>query len=479
MRNLSIGLRLTVWYALMFAGAQLIFGLGMWFILSHHLYDIADDSLEGQIDDLENFLKAQSPDLNTTRLQETIGSAYLIEHSGDYLQVLDDRGDWIYRAPRLSRVNWAAPDVGRLQAPLYEDRELEGEPYRFLSEILVINGHRFVVQTGVQEDDVLHTLQTFRNYLLAFALLMLGASSAVGYWLSRKALAPVDVITQTARRIGGGNLSSRLETLHTNDELRRLSDTLNEMLARIEASFARVSQFTADASHELRTPISLMRTEAEIALRKSRSEPEYREALEHILTEAERTSGLIENLLSLARADAGRELLNFQTLRLTEIAASVARDWQAVMLTHDLHFALKLPDREVRIAGDEVAIRRLMNILLDNAVKYTAAGGRVEISLDANSDRTWISVADTGIGISENDQPRVFERFYRADKARSRESGGAGLGLAIAQWIVQQHNGSIELKSTFGIESTFIIVLPILTDVSIDGEPAALSTRST
>ena len=369
----------------------------------------------------EHFIQAQGNDAPVSKLRETIAETYVLEHSGDYLQIQDENGNWIYRATLLANHNWPIPDAKRLQKPLYEDRELEGQPYRFLSETLAVGSHRFVVQTGVLEDDVLHTLNTFRNYLLAFALIMLAVSSAVGYWLSRKALAPVDAITRTARTIGGTNLSSRLATLHTDDELQRLSDTLNEMLARIEASFLRVSQFTADASHELRTPISLMRTEAEIALRKPREEAAYQDALRHILLEAERTSTLVENLLSLARADAGRELLNMQMLNLREIAAAAARDWQQVMAAHDLNFIVRLSDYDLPVAGDETAIRRLLNILLDNAAKYTPAGGKVEISVEANGNNAVISIADTGIGISEEDQSHVFERFYRApDVAKAK-----------------------------------------------------------
>ena len=482
MKKFSIGSRLTFWYVLMFAGAQLIFGLGMWFILSYHLYDIADDQLESQIDDLQHFLQAQENNVPVAKLRATIAETYVLEHSGDYLQIQDEHGDWIYRAALLAKHNWLIPDPNRLRSPLYEDRELEGQPYRFLSETLVVGGHRFVVQTGVPEDDVLDTLNTFRNYLLAFAVVMLAVASAVGYWLSRKALAPVDAITRTARTIGGTNLSSRLASLHTDDELQRLSDTLNEMLARIETSFLRVSQFTADASHELRTPISLMRTEAEIALRKPRDEAAYRDALRHILLEAEKTSALVENLLSLARADAGRDSLNMQILHLREVTANAAQNWQQVMSAHDLNLTTQLPDQDLSIAGDEAAIRRLLNILLDNAVKYTPTGGTIELRLQAIGGNAVISIADTGIGISEEDQPHIFERFYRADKARSREGGGSGLGLAIAHWIAQQHQGSIEVKSSLGSQTVFTVALPLLSNAvsnpSIIGSRTGVNTLS-
>ncbi len=294
-----------------------------------------------------------------------------------------------------------------------------------------------------------------------FAPLILLAASGLGYWVSGRALSPVDALTRSARAISGTNLSSRLEQLHTGDELQRLSDTLNEMLGRIETAFLRVTQFTGDASHELRTPISLIRTEAEIALRKPRSEPEYRTALRHILLEAERTTSLVEKLLSLARADSGREALEIRPFNLRETVLKVASEWRIVAGPEALRFTEAITTSEVPVEGDETVLHQLLNILLDNAVKYTPAPGRIDLSLDQRDHKAVLRVADSGIGIAEDDQPKIFERFYRADKARSRELEGAGLGLAIAQWIVQQHHGSIEVQSAPGKGSTFVVELPL------------------
>jgi heavy metal sensor kinase len=461
MKKLSIRLRLTLSYLLIFAVAQLIFGLGMWVILRHNLYDIADDTLEGQIDDALHFLEAQHKDASLAKLQEEVGEAYILEHSGDYLQIQEEQGQWIYRAAFLEKNNASIATSHELQSPLYEDRKLAGRHIRFLSEIVEVNGRRFIVQTGIPVGDIVRTLHYFQQNLLLSALVVLFLASGVGFWLSRRALAPVDAITRTARSINAGNLNSRLEKLNTGDELQRLSDTLNDMLSRIESSFQRVSQFTADASHELRTPISLMRTEAEIALRKSRDEGEYQEALRHILAEAERTSTLIEKLLSIARADAGRESLDIRPMNLKETMQKVVNDWRQVVTAHRLNFTQNILDKDLFIAGDRTAVVRLANILLDNAVKYTPAGGSIEIALQQSNENAVFTVKDTGIGISNDDQPKIFERFYRADKARSRELGGTGLGLAIALWIVEQHRGSITVKSSFGNGSRFVVLIPL------------------
>ncbi|MGA9389347.1 MAG: ATP-binding protein, partial [Candidatus Sulfotelmatobacter sp.] len=281
------------------------------------------------------------------------------------------------------------------------------------------------------------------------------------YWLSRKALSPVDVITRTARNIGGNNLSDRLEKLTTGDELQRLSDTLNEMLARIESAFLRVTQFTADASHELRTPISLIRAEAEIALRKTRGNEEYREALRHIFLEAERTSSLVEELLSLARSDSGRESLHLVPLDLRSAVAETANEWRQLVESRNLQFTEALANYELPVLADRKAVQRLLAILLDNAVKYTPPPGAIELRFEAQNGNAIISVCDSGIGIAKEDQARIFERFYRVNKARSRELGGAGIGLAIADWIVQQHRGSIAVHSSIGNGSTFVVELPM------------------
>jgi heavy metal sensor kinase len=292
------------------------------------------------------------------------------------------------------------------------------------------------------------------------------AASGGGYWLSRRALKPVDALVRTAQSITGTNLSNRLERLETGDELQRLSDTLNEMLSRIEGAFLKVSQFTADASHELRTPIALIRAEAEIALRKSRDEAEYREALYHVLSEAEKTSTLIESLLALARADAGRESLNLQRIDLRKIIQDSAQEWIPRIVAGHLLFAQKITDAPLIVVGDSTALSRLLNILFDNAAKYTPPPGTINLTLEKKDQRAIIAIRDTGIGISEVDQARIFERFYRADKARSRELGGSGLGLAIAKWIVEQHGGRVSVESSPAHGSTFVVDLPLHSDLS-------------
>lgn len=461
MKRLSIGFRLTLWYLAIFASAQLLFGAAMWFGLRQNLYSIADVALTAQIDDLTNFLKAQKKDATVAKLQEEVSEAYVLEHSGDFLQIYDSEGNRIFRAASLEGSPIAPPAPNAIKNRSFQNLRLGNKHFRFITQRIDVNGRSYAVQTGVPTDQIIATLVLFRRYLLMLAPLLLLAAASGGYWLSHKALSPVDALTRTARSIGGSNLGDRLEKLTTGDELQRLSDTLNEMLARIEGAFLRVTQFTADASHELRTPISLIRTEAEIALRKSRGDAEYREALRHILLEAERTSSLVEELLSLARADSGRESLHLAQLDLSGVIMETANEWRQLVENRNLQFTQTVAEGELPVLADRRAVQRLLAILLDNAVKYTPAPGVIELSLEARDEKSVLTVRDSGIGIAEQDQSRIFERFYRVDKARSRELGGAGIGLAIADWIVQQHRGTISVESVVGSGSAFIVELPL------------------
>jgi signal transduction histidine kinase len=271
-----------------------------------------------------------------------------------------------------------------------------------------------------------HLLDTQRSLILFTPLLLLVAGG-VGYWLSGRALSSLDA---------------------------RLRGT--------ETAFTRAIKFNADASQELRTPIARIRALAEQTLRRSQGDEEYREGLRHILLEAERTTVLIEELLALARADSGRESLNLQPLDLRVTLQDVALGWRAVAGVRGLQFSERLLDAELRVLGDDGALRRVVNVLLDNAFKYTPApGGTVTLSAEERDGNAVISVRDSGVGIAEEDQPRIFERFYRAEKTPARDFGGAGLGLAIAQCIVQQHQGRIWVESMLGSGSIFRVELPL------------------
>lgn len=464
MKRLSIGVRLMLWYLAIFALGEILFGASMWFILRTNLYDLVDDQLESQIEDVKSFLQAQKKDASITRLQAELNETYAIEHSGDFLQILLESGEVLYRSPFLESHQSILLPPGQIENLQLKSRHADGKHFRFAFEKLSLNGHVYTIEMGATADDAVETLELFGSSLLMFAPVLLLVAAVVGYWMSRRALGPVDALVRTAHQISGANLNSRLQKLETGDELQRLSDTLNEMLDRIESAFLRVRQFTADASHELRTPVSLIRTESELALRRSRGEAEYRESLRHILNEAERTTLLIEQLLELARADSGREAVDLQPVDLGMILQSVADNWGQVAAIRNLEFSSDIRDPILSVLGDETLLRRLADILLDNALKYTTSPGSVRLVLEQMEDKAVITVQDSGVGIAQEDQGKIFERFYRVDKARTRGQGGTGLGLSIAQWIVLQHHGSITVQSEPGEGATFRVELPKVTE---------------
>jgi signal transduction histidine kinase len=289
---------------------------------------------------------------------------------------------------------------------------------------------------------------------------VLALATLGGYWLSSRALHPVEELIAGARAISARDLSRRLAVPPANDELRRLAETLNGMIGRVEASVQQMRRFTADASHELRAPITLIRTAAEFSLLRERDREELVDSMRKILREAKRTSVLVDDLLSLARADSGQNQVALYPIRLAPLLHDVASQAVDLAAAKNIAVTTAAAAGDVVINGDELSIRRLLLILVDNAIKYTPSGGRLDLETAVTGDRVVITVADTGPGIAPEDLPHIFERFWRADKARSRDSGGTGLGLSIARDIAASHNATLTVTSELGSGSRFILTLP-------------------
>lgn len=458
MKRRSIGFRLAGWYFLVLAGGMLAFSIVAWFAMRASLYQAIDSRLRDRADNLRIFLQV------ITTLPGNEMAEELEEHApspeGNLFQVRTENGRWLFRSRTLevSRIPLELP-AGLLE-PRFDNGRAEGHPVRLFSERVQVAGAPYAIQVAALTDEAIQALNSFRLLLLFAAPLLVILASGAGYWISRRALAPVDQITQAAQRISLENLQHRLHVPQTHDELQRLSQTLNEMLARLEASVSRMQQFTADASHELRAPISLIRATAEIAGRRTRTAEEYRQALGEIQEEAERTSQVVESLMLLARADSGSELLERHDADLGEIVRAAAEPGEKLARTRGVTFSLDVPATPFPVHADPQALRRALLCLMDNAAKYTPPGGWIKVQTGSRNGCALVSVADNGIGIAAADLPYIFERFWRADKARSRDQSGAGLGLSIARWIVAVHGGQIEVASEPGKGSVFTLSLP-------------------
>ena len=462
MRTRSIGFRLAAWYFLVFASGIAVFSVAAWFAMRASLYHATDEALEDRVRGVQRFMELQIASLSIPEIRDEFREHSVLGPGGDLFQVADGNGEWLYRSVPLENNNVPIARPAELSQERFETAAVQGHVLRFYSQRVGVHGKPYTVEVAAPMDELFEALERFRIMLLLTAPVLLVAASAGGYWISRRALAPVDAISKAAQKISIENMAERLDVPKTGDELARLSETLNEMLARLESSVRRMEQFTADASHELRAPVSLIRTTAEVAvLKRDRPAGEYLASLDEILEEAERTSQVVDSLMWLARAESSKEILERVPVDAGAVVQNAAEQGQRLARSRGVAFTLKLPAEPLQIHADAEALRRALFILMDNAVKYTPEGGSVEAGLEARDGFAVASVADTGIGIDASDLPHVFDRFWRADKARSREQGGAGLGLSIAKWIVEMHGGEISVRSEMGKGSRFEVRLPL------------------
>jgi len=454
MKALPIRTRLTTWYFLFVAVALIGFAAFALAVMRQSIYATVDEQLEDRSHALQVLIARSGGE----DLADAIREHNELQSSSQLLQVSDGAGKFLYRSPVMERLGVPAAQANQRQFANVAYGDL---PLRILSSTVSVGGQRFIVQVAEPMDDYLEALERFRTAMFISIPVLLLLAAGGGYWMSTRALRPVDRITHAAQMINPQDLSRRVIVPQTGDELQRLAETLNQMLQRIESAVARITQFTADASHELRTPVALIRTRAEVTLAKPRNIDQYRDALKEVLAESERTTALIENLMTLARADTGSETLNFNRTDIGDIAREVSTQAQTLSDAKQLHWSVAIPDAAIWVRGDANALRRLLLILVDNAVKYTPPAGSISLALQRNGSHAEIRVRNNGIGISADDLPHIFDRFYRADKARSRELGGTGLGLSIGRWIANAHGGDIQVETSTPNGTTFVVRLPI------------------
>lgn len=460
MRPLPLRTRLAVWYCAVLATTVVAFSVFALVEMRNTIGGSVDAELRDRLGGFRKLLLKQPPGDSPRGL-----AAALAEHTGgnDLIRIADRNGAWVYRSPAVDSLEAQLPPVGNVAQPTtIVTIRAGGLPMRILTTTLALQGTAYRVQIGENTGPYESTTARFAQVMLAWIPGLLIVAVTGGFWLSRRALLPVDRITRAARQISVRNLSQRLEVPQTRDELQRLSETLNAMLDRIEEAFQRIERFTADASHELKTPLAVMRTMAELPLRHPGSDGEYREALSGIVRELERTSRLVDDLLCVARGDSGSNALKKARIDLIGVLRAAATQVESMASTQRLSFKREICDGSIWVDGDRDALQRLFVILLDNAVKYTPPPGDVTLKAATRDGLACVDVLDTGIGIDDADVPHIFERFYRADKARSRDAQGAGLGLAIARWIALAHGGTLAVESVRGRGSVFTVRLPAI-----------------
>jgi len=451
-RPRSVRVRLTLWYTGAMVVVLAVYAACVFIFVSSSLSRGLDDELRADL---------QWPMEMLERLPDgRIAPTGVDDSMGPWLQVWSTTGDLLYQTWRARRQ--AIPhgeELARLATGGIV--QIPEEETRVLTQTGKMGGDAVVFQVAVSEERMRTRLRELLLLMLLGLPLGVAAAGLGGYSLARRALAPVDRMAERARLITAERLQDRLPVDNPNDELGRLATVFNETLTRLESSFEQMRRFTADASHELRTPLTAMRSVGEVGLRGKRDEAAYREIIGSMLEEVDRLSDLVDRLLTMSRADNGQLTLSREPVDLGELVEEVVG--QLDVLAEEKQQSLSVEKSgALSWTGDRLVLRQALLNLVDNAIKYTPAGGRITIRAHQSADGVTVEVIDTGPGIPSDLQPRIFDRFYRVDASRSRENGGTGLGLSIAKWAVEASGGRLTLETAGGAGSRFRITLPEL-----------------
>jgi len=492
----SIRFRLAITYATILILSFIIFGMISYLSISSILLDNLDSSLSTEINWIKNNItpiekkkrvkqrktfiftpqkptKVKSKKLkkiDSTKLaivdtvetiepDETWNKIYehlLWNSKNNFIFITDLNDEEIYRSANLKNDT------------LYFAGNIETDKINFLwssnlrsksMRLAATKTDKMKILVGYPFEEISDILNELFSVLILIIPISFVISIVTGWFLARKSLQPVDQITRTAREISSLNLSKRIPPNEIDDEIGRLITTFNEMIDRLQKSFEQTKQFSVSASHELRTPLTILRGEIEVALKSNKTPEEYVNTLKSLLDEVVRMSSIIDSLFNLTKSDAGQTDVHFEIINLDTLVMELYEDSEHLAKNKNISILLNKMD-EVKIRGDKVKLRQLFLNLIDNAIKYNNEFGKVEISLYKENKTAIFTISDTGIGIPKESINKIFERFYRVDKARSRELGGSGLGLAIAKWIVELHKGTIEVSSELGKGTTFVIKFP-------------------
>jgi two-component system OmpR family sensor kinase len=456
--------RLTVFWLVVLAFALVSVGGLIYALLARALYTRIDDNLRAALQVTANSL---ANDLDEGQDVEDAARSTAAELSSrqQLVAIFDERGRLLAEGGRDTDLQLAVGPADRLSAlepMLHTVTEMDDDDrHRLATQRIVIAraGVTYLVVVGTSlesTDEELESLREIVGYVIPLALVLAGFG---GWVLARKGLAPVALMASRARRLGADDLSARLPVLNPRDELGQLAVAFNELLDRLEASLTQQRTFMADASHELRTPITVTRTAAAVALQRAhRDESEYREALAIVDQQSTRLSRIVEDMFTLARADAGSYPIRSAPMYLDETFEEVVRGARVIAGTRGIAVTLDAVE-SASFSGDEDLLRRLLTNLLDNAIRHAPEGATVVVTLRRDGDAYALTVTNPGPPIPSDARPHLFERFYRVDPARRPDDGGAGLGLALARWVARVHGGDVTLVASDEKATTFAATL--------------------
>lgn len=379
-----------------------------------------------------------------------------------FVEVRSPGGAVLYRNERLGDRPLGGPPVPGEGVGGYSERSArlnDGTRVRLVSRAHTLDGRPLLIRLGHSEEPIYSTVKSLILASVVVLPLVLAIAGLACFGLARRALSPIEQVVRQAHEITPANLSARLPNDDAGDELGQLARVFNDTLARLELAFEQLRRFTSDASHELRTPLAMIRSVGEVGLQKDGSRAEYRDIIGSMLEEVNRLTSLIDSLLTISRADSGHIHLNRAPVAVMALVRESAGLFEVLLDEKSLRLDLS-GDESASVQGDRLFLRQAIVNILHNAIKYSPVGQSISVRVRACAADVTIEIQDFGPGIPPADQPRVFDRFYRVDKARWRESGGAGLGLAIAKWVVEAHRGSIRLTSVPEQGSVFSLVLP-------------------
>lgn len=463
MNTRSIHFRLILWYSSLVVLVSLAFGAYIYRGVEIWLYNEMEHTLTRRALQISANILTRVPVPPPEAIATQIHSVYSPEANNRFIRILRSDGSVLYVSgrPKDDSFNPGALPImpGNSLRRRFEPLA-DGSRMQLVSMPAETAEGSYVIEMGAPTHEADSTLLGLVITLLFGLPIVVLVVSSGGYILVRRALKPVENIRATAEQITFGNLSNRLPVAPTGDALEHLSVTLNQMLKRLDDAYQQARRFSADASHELRTPLTIMRSELEAMAREKDVPGLLRERVGSVLEETERLSRITEGLFAISRLDAGEAKIEHRRFDLAALAQSTAE--QMVLLAEEKHIRLCIQaGQPVPVDGDSARIKQIVVNLLDNAIKYTPPGGSISLNVNTAPNKAILEVADNGVGIPAGALPHVFERLYRADKARSREPDGAGLGLSIVRSIVQAHGGSVDIESREGEGTTCRVQLPL------------------